>query len=589
MRIFSSRANFKLLVATSVSFAFFTLLLWSRCDSSLDSHDTSSVQLISHDHDPKLRHLEDSGGNEPSLVNVPPSGQRYQPIECLINNEYKVDGRREGAEVYLPFSFIEKYFEVYGKIAEYDGYERFEWQHSYSKVYYPKEIYNPEGLFMSFDHYNVELRDRVKCISGVEGVPISTQWGPQGYFYPIQIAQFGLSHYSKNLTEPKPRVTVYENGEGQSLPKWVLSDAKSHVENILDEEKSSRVIEFITQDDAKSGVSMNLKNSEDFELSFDFKCFNNCSVIVTVETTEKDKPYMVHYITTRDVIARRGTHVYYGIGHCRQWRTITRNVMNDIRKGIGQTNGKSVKKLKVTISNIVKITVQGFGRIDNVLLSTTAHMAHFYEAANWLLRNQDEHGGWPIWVTRILADEMGELPPGWYSAMGQGHAMSTLTRAYRKTGNQEYLSAALKATKPFKLLSSEGGVKAVFLDKYPWYEEYPTKPSSFVLNGFIYSLIGLYDLMTTAPPAQRGEAERLYREGMASVKALLPMFDTGSGTIYDLRHITTGVAPKLARWDYHTTHISQLQLLSSIDSDPIFRTTVERWIGYMKGKRAKHN
>ncbi len=27
-----------------------------------------------------------------------------------------------------------------------------------------------------------------------------------------------------------------------------------------------------------------------------------------------------------------------------------------------------------------------------------------------------------------------------------------------------------------------------------WYEEYPTSPPTFVLNGFMYSLLGLFDL-----------------------------------------------------------------------------------------------
>ena len=47
------------------------------------------------------------------------------------------------------------------------------------------------------------------------GVPLSTQWGPQGYFYAIQIAQYGLSHYSKNLTEHPPRVEVYDTAEDE--------------------------------------------------------------------------------------------------------------------------------------------------------------------------------------------------------------------------------------------------------------------------------------------------------------------------------------------------------------------------------------
>ena len=36
----------------------------------------------------------------------------YREIECVINEEYTVNCRREGNDVYMPFSFISKYFEV---------------------------------------------------------------------------------------------------------------------------------------------------------------------------------------------------------------------------------------------------------------------------------------------------------------------------------------------------------------------------------------------------------------------------------------------------------------------------------------------
>ena len=39
-------------------------------------------------------------------------------------------------------------------------------------------------------------RSRVLCVSAGEGVPLSTQWDPKGYFYPTQVAQFSLAHYS---------------------------------------------------------------------------------------------------------------------------------------------------------------------------------------------------------------------------------------------------------------------------------------------------------------------------------------------------------------------------------------------------------
>ena len=120
---------------------------------------------------------------------------------------------------------------------------------------------------------------------------------------------------------------------------------------------------------------------------------------------------------------------------------------------------------------------------------------------------------------------------------------------------------------------------------------YPTTPPSFVLNGFIYSLIGLLDVFSLTPPDRTaGNAKVLFDDGMRSLKKMLPLFDTGSGSVYDLRHLTLGgIAPNIARWDYHSTHINQLLLLATVDSEPMLNTVAQRWIGYMQGKRAAHN
>ena len=67
---------------------------------------------------------------------------------------------------------------------------------------------------------------------------------------------------------------------------------------------------------------------------------------------------------------------------------------------------------------------------------------------------------------------------------------------------QAYLRAALRALGPFnrsvETAAVDGvcGVRAHVLGQraLPWYEEYPVTPSVFVLNGFIFSLIGLFDL-----------------------------------------------------------------------------------------------
>lgn len=129
-------------------------------------------------------------------------------IECNINQEYSVHCKTDvdNSEVYIPFSLIKKQFEIGGTLVTAEnGATKFNWMHSNSKINVPKGKYDPHGIFMYFENYNVEIRDRVKCISAVDGVPISTQWEKRGYYYPTQIAQFGLSHYSKNFTEAEPR------------------------------------------------------------------------------------------------------------------------------------------------------------------------------------------------------------------------------------------------------------------------------------------------------------------------------------------------------------------------------------------------
>ncbi|XP_011881313.1 PREDICTED: D-glucuronyl C5-epimerase [Vollenhovia emeryi] len=513
----------------------------------------------------------------------------YQEIDCLINGDYSIGCRKEGDEVYIPFSFIHKYFEIYGKLATYDGLERFEWLHSYSKIVSPKGKYDPRGVFMTFENYNVEVRDRVKCISGTDGVPISTQWESQGYYYPTQIAQFGLSHYSKNLTDPEPHRKIIEDAD-KAKQNWNVPQG-SVMSRVYDKQANSYVLKFATPETSTSGISLSLDHVLNFVLRWDLNIKDNGSITVVLQSREKEV-YYLHYVTSNIVLQNYNNHVHYGIGQANhQWRRLTRDLVVDLQKGL-YLNDKSRKKLPRSKLKVVKITLYGSGMIDNMTLSTSEHMEQFYDAARWFVANQNiTSGGWPNLVRRKVASGMAILEPGWYSSMGQGHAISVLARAYYHSGEAKYLQAAIRGLRPFRLTSAKGGVAAQFLGKYVWYEEYPTTPSSFILNGFIYSLIGLYDLKSIAVAKDAEEATRLFNQGMISLKNMLTLFDTGSGSTYDLRHFTLKTAPNLARWDYHSTHINQLLLLNSIDidNDPIFTTTAERWAGYMNGKRAAHN
>ena len=121
-----------------------------------------------------------------------------------------------------------------------NGSRAFHWSHSYARVFpaLGRDKYAHDGSYLQFQDFDVELRSRVMCVtasegqfilyahfcvhfpnvpSSFEGVPISTQWSKDGYYYSTQISQFSLSHWSKLLAEEEAGVassaTIYEDGK----------------------------------------------------------------------------------------------------------------------------------------------------------------------------------------------------------------------------------------------------------------------------------------------------------------------------------------------------------------------------------------
>lgn len=287
-----------------------------------------------------------------------------------------------------------------------------------------------------------------------------------------------------------------------------------------------------------------------------------------------------------------------------EWTFITRDVLVDAARALStmREKGKSKKDSNVILRpgdvSIHSLSFRGHLTIrQQIVQSRDEHEKAFVHAADWFVANQDSSGGWGVGVERKVADGRLSLPAGWYSAMGQGHALSLLSRAYLRRGEERYLEAAEKALAPFGKLASAGGVRNVFFS-HPWFEEYPTTPGTFVLNGFMYSLIGLHDYAqleksSPSPPSSFtssfATASALFQEGLTSLKALLPLYDTGSGSMYDLRHVALNTPPNLARWDYHAVHVYLLKWLVAITGDKGLDQVADRWIDYANGKKAKHN
>lgn len=107
-----------------------------------------------------------------------------------------------------------------------------------------------------------------------------------------------------------------------------------------------------TTTESSEGVSLQLGNSKDFILSLDIKFVSNGSLSVTLETTEKGPPFTIHYVTNMQLIAFKDREITYGIGPRTVWSTLTRDLLTDLRKGVGLSNTKAVKATKVHSSQM---------------------------------------------------------------------------------------------------------------------------------------------------------------------------------------------------------------------------------------------
>lgn len=128
-------------------------------------------------------------------------------------------------------------------------------------------------------------------------------------------------------------------------------------------------------------MSLQLGNSKDFILSLDIKFIANGSVSVILETTEKGPPFTIHYVTSTQLIAFKDREITYGIGSRSAWSTLTRDLLTDLRKGVGLSNTKAVKATKVGLCQ----TCADSAFLDKHLRSNTTGQEPDWSWSRWLV------------------------------------------------------------------------------------------------------------------------------------------------------------------------------------------------------------
>ncbi|MFU0504180.1 D-glucuronyl C5-epimerase family protein [Pseudaminobacter sp. NGMCC 1.201702] len=191
-----------------------------------------------------------------------------------------------------------------------------------------------------------------------------------------------------------------------------------------------------------------------------------------------------------------------------------------------------------------------------------------------LLELQNDVGAFPYsyrwwyYVTNQL------LQAGWTSAMAQGQAMSLFVRLYDATKDEAFIAAGKKALAYMLTPTTSGGVMTTLADldpslkDYVFFEEIVTQPrDNYILNGYMFALLGLYDWSQV--PAQikadQAIAKNFFDRGIVTLERILPYYDMGGMTAYDLTHFTFNNARNLyLSASYHSVHVYQLHALYTI-------------------------
>ncbi len=119
------------------------------------------------------------------------------------------------------------------------------------------------------------------------------------------------------------------------------------------------------------------------------------------------------------------------------------------------------------------------------------------------------------------------------------------------------------------------------LSEFIFFEEYVSEPANYTLNGYISALLGLYDWahLPREFDVGQGIAKNYFNEGIETLRKILPYYDMGGISTYDLGYITFDVNQPNISPIYHGVHIYLLHAVHSITGDLIFKEYRDRWMG----------
>jgi len=197
------------------------------------------------------------------------------------------------------------------------------------------------------------------------------------------------------------------------------------------------------------------------------------------------------------------------------------------------------------------------------------HLDIFLQQVDWLEQHAVlRQDGAAVWQMEFDYPEQPMiLKAPWVSAHAQGFVISALVRGYRVTQQPSLLELLKKSSQIFELDVNKGGIR-VREGRYVLYTEKPGTLSPGILDGFLASLLGLYDLMIETDDAT---VSNLFCDGIEGLKHFLPRWN------YRNKWSWYGNRAYLSSPCYHNLNRLQLANLARLSKDPKLTDYANRW------------
>ena len=237
-------------------------------------------------------------------------------------------------------------------------------------------------------------------------------------------------------------------------------------------------------------------------------------------------------------------------------------------------NGIAMKHYRVQGSqyNPLFIAWWGLVNLERYLKTTDGEcLKKFFLQVEWLKSNAVTRAdGVVVWPCHFDWQEgFCKLQSPWISAMYQGVVISALVRGYRVSGDKELLVLCEQAVRVFDKNIEDGGVRTIEQGRV-LYEEYPGYPLARVLDGFLVSLLGLYDLaVETGSP----DVRCLFDRGIEGLRQTLGYWD------YHGKWSWYGARAYLCPPHYHKFNWVLLAVLGRLTGDETLLRCADLWSG----------